>query len=64
MSTHDRYTHEAMKTTFTLHLRNDDPQLARQVAHACIALIDEIEAKLRMAEQHRQETLDNKVQTA
>ncbi|HBM85457.1 MAG TPA: hypothetical protein DD423_01470 [Opitutae bacterium] len=46
MSTHDSYTHEAMKTTFTLHLRNDDPQLARQVAHACIALIDEIEAKL------------------
>jgi thiamine biosynthesis lipoprotein len=46
MNTHHRYTHEAMKTTFTLHLDADDPQLARQVAHACIARIDAIEATL------------------
>ncbi len=46
MSDHHTYTHEAMKTTFTLRLVCNDATLANQVASACIARIDEIEARL------------------
>jgi FAD:protein FMN transferase len=46
MSATHTFNHEAMKTTFTLRIRNDDPKLAKDVAHASIELIDEIENTL------------------
>lgn len=46
MRTHAQYTHQAMNTTFSLHLANDDRPLASQVSHACFELLDSIEAKL------------------
>jgi thiamine biosynthesis lipoprotein len=46
MSATHTFNHEAMKTTFTLRIRNDDAKLAKDVAHACIELIDEIENTL------------------
>lgn len=46
MSEQHMYTHEAMKTTFALRLVSTDATLCKQVASACIARIDEIEARL------------------
>ncbi|MGJ8639062.1 MAG: FAD:protein FMN transferase [Opitutaceae bacterium] len=40
------FTHEAMKTLFTFRIITEDPQLARNVAYASIALLDEIENTL------------------
>ncbi|WPJ96213.1 FAD:protein FMN transferase [Coraliomargarita algicola] len=46
MSLLHTYTHEAMKTTFSLRLISNDPALANSAASACIARIDAIEASL------------------
>jgi len=40
------FTHEAMKTTFTLHLRNKQRSLAHDAAHQMFRTIDEIENAL------------------
>jgi len=40
------FRHEAMKTTFSFHIVHDDAKLASDVAHASIALLDEIENTL------------------
>lgn len=46
MSDLHTYTHEAMKTTFTLRLVSKDTTQAKKAAFACIARIDEIESRL------------------
>ncbi|MEN8662871.1 MAG: FAD:protein FMN transferase [Lentimonas sp.] len=40
------FTHEAMKTTFTFRIASENSKLARDVAHASISLLDEIENTL------------------
>jgi len=42
----ETFSHDAMKTTFTFRLRNDDPARARQVAANCATELDAIESKL------------------
>ncbi|MCX6875956.1 MAG: FAD:protein FMN transferase [Verrucomicrobia bacterium] len=41
-----RVTHEAMHTTFTLHLIGENRQLAAEVARECFDLLDNLEGKL------------------
>lgn len=40
------FTHEAMNTVFSLHLRGVDPGTAREVSIECFALIDLLESRL------------------
>jgi thiamine biosynthesis lipoprotein len=41
-----QFTHEAMHTTFTLHLIGDDPELVAGVARECFEMLDILETKL------------------
>lgn len=46
MSDTHLFEHDAMKTTFTLRLKTEDAQLAKDVAQDCIRQLDEIEQQL------------------
>ncbi len=46
MSQTQLFEHDAMNTSFTLRLKTDDEKLAKDVAHDCIELLDEIEGHL------------------